>query len=157
MSFDIILTSILNRASFLKAISTSSTGAAQTVDYRLHFLKDGSPISPWHDIPLRQGDFFNFISEIPKFSKAKMEVSTKEANNPIAQDCKKGSPFPFWPCKALSHSCCISSGKLRDYHGPIFWNYGCLPQTWEDPHVTHHEVRKLLDSIRPCCFSSSFL
>jgi inorganic pyrophosphatase len=26
-------------------------------------------------------------------------------------------------------------GKLRDYHGPIFWNYGCLPQTWEDPSV----------------------
>ena len=23
-------------------------------------------------------------------------------------------------------------GKLRDYHGPIFWNYGMLPQTWED-------------------------
>merc|ERR1712205_81127 len=23
----------------------------------------------------------------------------------------------------------------RLYHGPIFWNYGCLPQTWEDPNV----------------------
>ena len=44
-------------------------------------------------------------------TKAKMEVATKEENNPIAQDIKKG--------------------KLRDYHGPIFWNYGCLPQTWE--------------------------
>ena len=46
-----------------------------------------------------------------------MEVSTKEESNPIAQDIKKG--------------------KLRDYHGPIFWNYGCLPQTWEDPNVMH--------------------
>jgi inorganic pyrophosphatase len=46
-----------------------------------------------------------------------MEVSTKEALNPIAQDIKKG--------------------KLRDYHGPIFWNYGCLPQTWEDPNILH--------------------
>lgn len=35
-----------------------------------------------------------------------MEVSTKEESNPIAQDIKKG--------------------KLRDYHGPIFWNYGTL-------------------------------
>ena len=26
-------------------------------------------------------------------------------------------------------------GKARLYHGPIFWNYGCLPQTWEDPNV----------------------
>ena len=31
-------------------------------------------------------------------------------------------------------------GKLRDYHGPIFWNYGMLPQTWEDPNVTHAET-----------------
>jgi len=49
-----------------------------------------------------------------------MEVATKEENNPIAQDIKKG--------------------KLRDYHGPIFWNYGCLPQTWEDPSVKHPEL-----------------
>lgn len=58
--------------------------------------------------------------EIPKMTKAKMEVSTKEEHNPIAQDIKKG--------------------KLRDYHGPIFWNYGCLPQTWEDPNVKHPEL-----------------
>ena len=44
-----------------------------------------------------------------------------EEGNPIAQDIKKG--------------------KLRDYHGPIFWNYGCLPQTWEDPNVLHPEVK----------------
>lgn len=50
-----------------------------------------------------------------------MEVATKEENNPIAQDMKKG--------------------KLRDYHGPIFWNYGCLPQTWEDPNVKHPELK----------------
>lgn len=37
-------------------------------------------------------------------TRAKMEVATKEQYNPIAQDIKKG--------------------KLRDYHGPIFWNYG---------------------------------
>lgn len=29
--------------------------------------KDGSPISPWHDIPLKaDGSTFNFITEIPK-------------------------------------------------------------------------------------------
>jgi inorganic pyrophosphatase len=53
-------------------------------------------------------------------TRAKMEVATKEEGNPIAQDIKKG--------------------KLRDYHGPIFWNYGCLPQTWEDPGVKHPEL-----------------
>ena len=45
----------------------------------------------------------------------KMEVDTKAEGNPIKQDEKKG--------------------KARLYHGPIFWNYGCLPQTWEDPNV----------------------
>jgi len=31
----------------------------------------------------------------------------------------------------------VKNGKLRDYHGPIFWNYGMFPQTWEDPNVEH--------------------
>lgn len=84
---------------------------------RLFFKEGDRSISPWHDIPLQNGAHFNFINEIPKYTKAKMEVATKEASNPIAQDIKKG--------------------KLRDYHGPIFWNYGCLPQTWEDPNVLH--------------------
>lgn len=33
-------------------------------------------------------------------------------------------------------TCCLSS-KFQDYHGPIFWNYGCLPQTWENPNEEH--------------------
>jgi hypothetical protein len=37
------------------------------------------------------------------------QVDTKGEYNPIKQDEKKG--------------------KARLYHGPIFWNYGCLPQT----------------------------
>ena len=78
-------------------------------------------MSPWHDIPLRNGEYFNFINEIPKFTKAKYEIATKEANNPIAQDKK--------------------NGKLRDYNGPIFWNYGAFPQTWEDPNVNHPVVQ----------------
>ncbi|KAK7239657.1 inorganic diphosphatase [Aureococcus anophagefferens] len=31
----------------------------------------------------------------------------------------------------------MKKGKLRFYHGPIFWNYGCLPQTWENPNEEH--------------------
>merc|ERR1712060_304397 len=63
----------------------------------------------------------NCLIEIPKNTKPKMEVATKEPKNPIAQDVKKG--------------------KLRNYHGPIFWNYGMFPQTWEDPGVTHPETQ----------------
>jgi inorganic pyrophosphatase len=68
----------------------------------------------------------NLVTEIPKMTKAKMEVATKEEGNPIAQDIKKG--------------------KLRDYHGPIFWNYGCIPQTWEDPNEEHPELKVFGDN-----------
>ncbi len=113
--------SIIGGFSRLFSVTTSPAGTEKTESYRV-FFKDGSKtISPWHDIPLKNGEYFNFINEIPKYTKAKMEVATKEESNPIAQDIKKG--------------------KLRDYHGPIFWNYGCLPQTWEDPNVLHPEVK----------------
>jgi len=83
---------------------------------------NNNAISPWHDIELegkRQGEF-NFVCEVPKITKAKMEIDTKSTNNPIVQDTKKGA--------------------LRYYHGPIYWNYGCIPQTWEDPSVRNSEV-----------------
>jgi len=78
-----------------------------------------TPVSPWHDAPLFSVDhgapFVNFITEIPRYTTAKMEIDTAARCNPIVQDEKNGAP--------------------RHYHGPIFWNYGCLPQTWEDPNV----------------------
>lgn len=106
----------------LFGVSTEVAGEAATESFRLKFKGEEGPLSPWHDIPLKgAGDSYNMVVEIPKMTKAKMEVATKEEGNPIAQDIKKG--------------------KLRDYHGPIFWNYGCLPQTWEDPNVEHPELK----------------
>jgi len=76
-----------------------------------------TPISPWHDLPLYPGDskkLVNFVCEIPRGSTAKLEVQKKLPNNPIMQDTKKG--------------------ELRYYtYGSPFFNYGMLPQTWEDP------------------------
>eukprot|EP00965_Chrysotila_dentata_P146568 4839419-Pleurochrysis_carterae.AAC.1 len=49
-------------------------------------------------------------------------------------------PIPCSPY-ARARFCSIArardekKGKARLYHGPIFWNYGCIPQTWEDPTV----------------------
>lgn len=80
---------LLSRA----AVSTSTSGASQTPEFRINFADEGHPISPWHDIPLKNGHDFNAVIEIPKFTKAKMEVATKEAHNPIAQDIKKGNYF----------------------------------------------------------------
>uniref|UniRef100_A0A663MSZ2 inorganic diphosphatase n=1 Tax=Athene cunicularia TaxID=194338 RepID=A0A663MSZ2_ATHCN len=71
---------------------------------------------------------FNMIVEVPRWTNAKMEIATEEPLNPIKQDIKKG--------------------KLR-YVANIFphkgyiWNYGALPQTWEDPNHT--------DNITGCC------
>lgn len=65
------------------------------------------------------------VVEVPRWTNAKMEIATKESLNPIKQDTKKG--------------------KLR-YVANIFphkgyiWNYGALPQTWEDPHHTDEET-----------------
>jgi inorganic pyrophosphatase len=104
------------------SVTTEQAGEVQTESFRLKFTGKDGAISPWHDIPLMaESGAYNMVVEIPKMTKAKMEVATKEEQNPIAQDIKKG--------------------KLRDYHGPIFWNYGCLPQTWEDPNVEHPELK----------------
>ena len=100
--------SISSVSTCLASFPTEVIGEAGTESYRLAFKDPESKdtISPWHDIPLKgetEGSY-NMVVEIPKYTKAKMEVSTKEEKNPIAQDIKKGN--------------------LRDYHGPIFWNYG---------------------------------
>jgi len=60
------------------------------------------------------------VVEIPRWTNAKMEINKSNRLNPIMQDTK--------------------NGKLRyvnnvfPHHGYI-WNYGGLPQTWEDPNV----------------------
>jgi hypothetical protein len=79
-------------------------------------------VSAWHDVPLYAGNgMLNFLCEIPKETSAKMELATDEVRNPIKQDTKKG--------------------KLRHYPYNINWNYGMLPQTWEDPGHVDGELK----------------
>ncbi|KAM8843468.1 inorganic pyrophosphatase 2, mitochondrial [Synchiropus picturatus] len=117
---------------------TEERGSPNSPDYRIYFkTSEGKYISPFHDIPLlaeaeKDGHMsakrakknesevlFNMVVEVPRWSNAKMEIATKERLNPIKQDVKKG--------------------KLR-YVANIFphkgyiWNYGAIPQTWEDPN-----------------------
>ncbi|KAG1956875.1 inorganic pyrophosphatase 2, mitochondrial [Pimephales promelas] len=121
---------------------TEQRGRANSTDYRIYLKTSGGKyISPFHDIPLYVADeqecgvppkklktneiLFNMVVEVPRWSNAKMEMATKEPLNPIKQDVKKG--------------------KLR-YVANIFphkgyiWNYGALPQTWEDPKHTDKET-----------------
>ncbi|XP_069700518.1 inorganic pyrophosphatase isoform X1 [Periplaneta americana] len=98
-------------------------GSPNTTDYRIYFKNATGPISPLHDIPIyadASKKIFNMVVEIPRWTNAKMEINLKEVLNPVKQDVKKG--------------------KLRfvancfPHHGYI-WNYGAIPQTWENPEV----------------------
>lgn len=129
--------------------STLERGTAATTEYRV-FLKnnEGKIVSPFHDIPLvashENGTLYNMVVEIPRWTNAKMEISTKEPFNPIKQDVKKG--------------------KLRyvqnvfPYHGYI-WNYGALPQTWENPSYEdpHTKAKGDNDPIDVCEIGSKTL
>mmetsp|Transcript_102186 Transcript_102186/g.125004 ORF Transcript_102186/g.125004 Transcript_102186/m.125004 type:complete len:548 (-) Transcript_102186:20-1663(-) len=104
-------------------LTIKKVGKQFTTDFRFYFEYeqiDGQlkRISPWHDIPLwytnDKTGIYNFVCEIPKWTRAKWEIATGEEYNPIKQD--------------------IKNGKLRFYkHGDMMFNYGAFPQTWEDP------------------------
>lgn len=100
-----------------KRIVLKKKGKDNTKSLRYYFLYEEIHISPWHDIPLifnKSKKIFNFICEISKYTRKKFEIDTKSKNNPIKQD--------------------IKDNKLRSYKwGDIYFNYGCFPQTWEDP------------------------
>merc|ERR1711917_193850 len=95
-------------------------GAENTLEYRLFYQNaDGQVISPFHDIPWQAGDkIYNMVVEVPRWTNAKMEIATKEKMNPIKQDVKKGN---------LRYVANVYPQKGYP------WNYGCIPQTWENP------------------------
>jgi len=103
---------------------TEERGQPFTQEYSVYIRDEKGPISPLHDIPLFADDskrVLNMVVEIPRWTNAKMEINLKETLNPIKQDVKKG--------KVRFVANCFP------HHGYI-WNYGALPQTWEDPgHV----------------------
>lgn len=90
--------------------------------------RGGKDVSAWHDIPLlAQGSssqqlLFHYVNEIPRGTRPKMELATKEAGNPIKQDVKKGNLRAFT-------------------YGDLPFNYGFLPQTWENPYDPHPETK----------------
>mmetsp|Transcript_46258 Transcript_46258/g.46728 ORF Transcript_46258/g.46728 Transcript_46258/m.46728 type:complete len:304 (-) Transcript_46258:119-1030(-) len=116
-------------------LQIDNDGTEGTLEYRLQAVnKSGvssgkKNVSLWHDITLVHLDdetdqptpYLNFVNEIPKFSRKKYEIATDEEGNPIKQDEKKG--------------------VLREFKkGDIFFNYGCLPRTWEDPTHVHPDA-----------------
>jgi inorganic pyrophosphatase len=89
------------------------------------FIKDseGNYVSPFHDIPTwadEAAGIVNMVVEVPRWSNAKMEITKDHKLNPIRQDTKKGKMRFVKNC--------------FPHHGYI-WNYGAIPQTWENPDV----------------------
>ncbi|KAI1121382.1 inorganic pyrophosphatase [Nemania abortiva] len=108
--------------------TTCCVGRPHTPEYRVYTQQDGNIISPWHDIPLftdAEQRVLNMVVEIPRFSNAKFEISRDERLNPIKQDIKDGA------VRFVKN--------VFPYKGYI-WNYGALPQTWEDPHFKHLDI-----------------
>lgn len=115
----------------LKDCVVQGVNEPDTLEYRIQHVARTEDdmekvISLWHDVPLFCVDphsnlptgNVNFVCEIPRCSRKKYEIATDEPGNPIKQDEKKG--------------------QLRAFKkGDIFFNYGCLPRTWEDPdHIS---------------------
>mmetsp|Transcript_32281 Transcript_32281/g.39632 ORF Transcript_32281/g.39632 Transcript_32281/m.39632 type:complete len:1156 (+) Transcript_32281:158-3625(+) len=105
-----------------RASDTTTVGQFLTTNFR---LTHNTYPSLWHDVPLapetNEANIINFITEIPMYNAAKMEVSKEEPGNPIMQDTNK-------------------DGSPRFYsYGVPFFNYGLVPQTWEDPHLKSPE------------------
>nr|CAB3265052.1 inorganic pyrophosphatase-like [Phallusia mammillata] len=122
----------INRVLSYQAVALTSTmsyqleerGKPNTLEYRIFYKKDGKYISPFHDIPWLadpEKKIYNMVVEVPRWTNEKMEIATAEELNPIKQDVKKGM---------LRYV-----ANTYPYKGYI-WNYGTIPQTWEDPkHV----------------------
>ena len=89
---------------------------------RIFLLKDQQKLSPFHDIKLySHANKFVFpaVIEISRHNIAKYEVSLDEPFNPIKQDTRKNKN--------------TGDVELRYYARFPLFNYGMLPQTWENP------------------------
>ncbi|KAI8987970.1 inorganic diphosphatase [Mycotypha africana] len=114
---------------FSSTFKTVHVGKPFTASHRVYYEKDGQIISPWHDVPLYSDEknkhIVNMIVEIPRWTNSKVEIAVDEKFNPLKHDIKKGKPRfvrNCFPCVGYS------------------WNYGALPQTWEDPTYVHNDT-----------------
>uniref|UniRef100_A0A3Q3MZ37 inorganic diphosphatase n=1 Tax=Mastacembelus armatus TaxID=205130 RepID=A0A3Q3MZ37_9TELE len=107
-------------------------GRPNSQEYRVFFKNsEGKYISPFHDIPIYVNEaenIFHAVVEVPRWTNVKMEIATKDPFNPLKQDMKKGN---------LRYVANVFP------HKGYIWNYGAIPQTWEDPN---HK-----DSDTGCC------
>ncbi|CAF3352758.1 unnamed protein product [Rotaria sp. Silwood1] len=118
-------------------------GQLHTLNYRCYFrdVQTKTIVSPFHDIPLvnahytssprNQADtIYNMVVEVPRWTNAKMEINKQLKMNPLVQDVKSKPRFVH---------------NVFPYHGYL-WNYGALPQTWEDPNHIDEDTKTTGDN-----------
>nr|CAD1828176.1 unnamed protein product [Ananas comosus var. bracteatus] len=105
---------------FSSTSSSSSSSSATDSSSSRRSLRKQQDLAVARYPPSRGGRGLHCVVEIPRGTRAKMEVATMERHNPIKQDTRMG--------------------KLRYYPNNINWNYGMLPQTWEDPSFANTEI-----------------
>lgn len=110
----------------IKDLSLREVGARNTLEWRVWLEQDGEPISFWHDIPLypdpEDKSIIHYYTEIPRWTDGKIETKRDEPLNPIFHDEKNDLPrfvYSVWPHKTYP------------------FNYGSIPQTWEDKNQDH--------------------
>jgi len=111
------------------AYTHKAVDALGSEQYRLYFQRDEQLVSPFHDITLwadKEKGIANMVVEIPRGTRAKLEISKGDALNPIKQDIKKG--------------------KLRFVFDPYPFNYGAFPQTWENPKLKDERTQAFGDN-----------
>ncbi|KAL1449136.1 hypothetical protein WDU94_000366 [Cyamophila willieti] len=113
-----------NDGSGIVTIRTIARGIPKTRDYRIFHKSELGFMSAFHDIPLyanKRERHFNMVVEMPRYTHTKMKMSMNESLNPV-----KGKDPESNPCYTL-------------------WNYGFLPQTWENSNTTDPNTGRLRD------------
>lgn len=104
----------------LKKLSSYKTKTTNENFPKTYLLspKKKEEISPWTKIPLTSDNFktINNIVEIPMFTFPKNQMDPSQKNHPIIQDTRKIN-------KKI---------QKRYYQQSLLFNYGFLPQTWEN-------------------------
>jgi inorganic pyrophosphatase len=121
-------------ATMSPSYTVRQTGQKYTKAFKVYCEQNGEVVSFFHDVPLfptKTQDLVNMIVEIPRWSNAKLEISKEEPLNPIRQDEKKGK-------LRFVANCFPYKGYL--------WNYGALPQTWEDPQHRFHSKEEAIEA-----------
>ena len=102
--------------------SLASDGLAKT-HYYLQCPESNNFLSPWHDIELipstMESQHLTGVTEITMGETAKLECSLTEEHNPVLSDTNKNKQ--------------TGELQLRHYGMPATFNYGFIPQTWENP------------------------